>query len=117
MIFAPVNKIYKQEIKRFLKDAQDFCDKEGIEFTMRNFLFYKKNAFCSPAYRFLFGTPKVFLISSRAFREYYYTLDFDFQRDILTMEQWKSLTEELQRNKKLQRFIKNILQEDFVDSK
>jgi hypothetical protein len=79
-------KYYRKKIKDFLKIVKDFCDDNNINYTFKDFLFYNKNEFCSPAYYHLHLAPKIFLVNSKTYMNYHNSLDVDFKQDILTEE-------------------------------
>lgn len=93
---------------------ESYCAKHNLKEDFRTFLFHGKNDVCSKTYRFLYGCPKIYLVNSKAFREYYETLDCDFKRDIIDEEDINRVLLWLKRNKKLKKFLKKVMGKDSV---
>ena len=108
-----INIIYKRQIKEFNIIMKDRCKEWNIDFTMKDFLYYNKNDFCSPAYQYLLACPKHLLVVSKSFKQYWNSLDSDFKLDIMSLKDFNSLRYDLRNNSSLSKYIKKQLKEDF----
>ena len=107
-------RIYKKKIKDFLKHVTEYCEDNDLENDFKTFLFHKKNDFCSPAYYFLHLAPKLYLANSKCFADYYYSLDKDFQEDIITTKEIKYFMRLVNTNQKLKNLLKTFQKNDAI---
>lgn len=111
-----VHAIYKKQLRNFLFHMETFCNTHDINVDFRTFLFYKKNDFCSPSYQTLFLCPKPYLTNSKAFIEYYSSIDQDFRKDLFENEDddIKLIFNSLKKNIKLVKLLKKIMGDDSI---
>jgi hypothetical protein len=109
-----INTIYKRQINNFYKKMGKYCRKEKIENDFSKFLFYKWNGINGTTYAYLFLLPKVYLVNSKSFMDYYNKLHKDFQDDILDRKEIKNIKKELKKNTELQQFLKKIMDKDSI---
>lgn len=103
---------YRKKIKEFLKMVEEFCVRNGLENSIKNFLDFQWNGFYSPAYNYLLKAPKIYILNSKKIWEYYQKLDPDFQQDLIPKDEIKELEYDLKHTPYLRDFIKEIMGED-----
>jgi len=112
--FTWPNKIYKRQIKKFKELMRTFCRQNHIAEDFESFLNYQWNGFYSPGYVYLYMLPHVYLVNSKCFIEYYNNLDPDFKQDVITKQEFKSAQQQLQKNKKMQEYLKKVMKDDSI---
>ncbi len=110
--FTWSNKVQLPHIESFHKKVIQYCKKLGLEETFENFLEHSFNGITSDTYQQLYIAPKAYLANSRAFMNFYNKLDHDFQRDIMTRQEIKTLQEDLRCNNELKRSLKKLMGRD-----
>ena len=105
---------YTKKIKDFLKIKDVFCEERNINNSFKEFLFHEKNDFCSPAFYVLHLCPKIYLVNSKIFKKYYYSLDKDFRDDLLTGTEFHENLIFIKRNKKILKMLKSVQKNDSI---
>lgn len=112
-----LNKV-QVETKESLRYVVKFCKERNLKPTLRNFLFYKKTEHSGvpeSVYYFYGGTySKYYFYNSKVFYEYYCSLQPDFQKDLVTVEELQSVQRFTLASDELQNFVKKTLQNDYV---
>ena len=105
--------LLKREIIKYLRKVDKFCKERGVSTTLYNFLNYKTNEkqYLSDSSKLLHDCPKILLDSSRSYRNFYLTLDKDFQYDI-HKPNVKTLF--IPANKEITNYLKQILKSDYI---
>lgn len=111
-----VNNLFERKIESFYQYIKSQCETKGINSTFKDYLFYKSTPgqYVPDSYTSLYRAPAEFLISSKAFKEYYKTLDADFKSDLITPEEYKQLFSHVSKQQSLQQVMKKYLKEDCV---
>lgn len=105
--------LLQKEINKFLKILIKFCEERDIKKNFAVFLKHKtkENQYLPDSYKYIFNCPNIILNSSRSYKEFYYSLDKDFQND-LHRPNIKCLF--IPANKQIVKYVKIILGKDFI---
>lgn len=105
--------LLQREINKFLKILIKFCEEKKIKKNFAVFLSHKTKSdqYLPDCYRYIFDCPNILLNSSKAYKDFYYSLDKDFQHD-LHRPNMKCLL--IPGNKKIIKYVKTILGKDFI---
>jgi hypothetical protein len=110
-----VTPIVMKGVIEFHNEVISFCKKKKIETSFKNYLNFKESesSYVSDNFQRLYSASKYYLVSSRAFSNYYKKLDHDFQQDIITKREYRLIKQDIKSNINLFKKVKNILGEDF----
>lgn len=106
------NKLIVINCYKFHKFVMGYCEKNGIQNSFEAFLWFKFNGIISSTYRFLYKAPLHYVSNSKAFRRFYNTIDLDFRKDIMTIDEMTNIQKYIQQSVPLVRALKRIMKED-----
>lgn len=109
-----IQRYYHKKITEFNKIIKDYCKNNNIKVSFEDFLFHNKSEYCSPAFYYIHLCPKIYLVNSKIFQEYYKSLDSDFQQDIITETEIIENKNLLKTNKQLLKMLKEYQKEDSI---
>lgn len=109
-----IQRYYHKKITEFNKIIKDYCENNNIKVSFESFLFHNKNEYCSPAFYHIHLCPKIYLVNSKIFQDYYNSLDKDFQQDIITEKEIIENKQLLRQNKELLKMLKKYQKEDSI---
>ncbi len=107
-------KYYIDEIKKFWEIVENYCNKKSLEISFDSFINNNKKNYCNENFKYLTIAPKILLVSSITFKNFFMKLDKDFQYDLMDINLYVQLLQDLKESKKLKKYIKNLLQDDFI---
>ena len=105
---------YLEEIKKFMQEVRIYCKNKNLEANLYNYINCDKKNYCNDNFKNLLSAPKIFLVCSKAFKDFYLTLDKDFQMDLISPELYVSLIQDLKQYSILRQQIQIILKDDFI---
>ena len=110
------NIFYKKSFDLAYSFIETFCQERGIKPNIRNFLSYKKpNSYFPESIKYIHKVPYFFLLSSKAFIEWFSSLDEDAQNDVLplTQNEISYIKNSVLINKELKEYLKSKMLNDF----
>lgn len=113
-----LNKV-KSETNSSLRYIKKFCDENSVKFSLRSFLFYKKQNSSIPqsVYYFFGGNySKYYFYNSKLFYEYYNSLQPDFRRDVTSVEELLQVQRLTLATSELHTYVSSLLKQDYVHS-
>ena len=95
---------FKEKLEKLAEDA-------GLPPSIEAYMEYKERdtQYVPNVYKYLFGAPMCFLAASKSFKKMYDSLDPDFARDLVDLNELRNAKVRIITNSELREGIKNIL--------